>query len=416
MKLFSTIVLLTIFINSNAQQKRILLKPDRVFDGVEMLNDWSVIVQGKSILYAEPSANKPASDSTINMPGQTLLPGLIEGHSHLFLHPYNETQWNDQVLKESRAERLVRAVNHAKATLMAGFTTVRDLGTEGAGYDDVGLKQSINKGLIPGPRMIVAGRAIVATGSYGPKSDNTELNLIKGAEESDGANLTTTVRNQMGHGVDLIKIYVDYRWGVNNTSVATFTIDEIKNMVEVAGTTGRPVVAHAGTKEGMRRAVEGGVETIEHGDDGDEKIFKLMKSKSVALCPTLAAGDTISQYAGRKKGVDPEPNRIRLKRKSFELALKTGVTIVFGGDAVVFADGDNAREMEMMVDYGMKPLAVLQSATSVNARVFHSDDLGQIKAGYLADIISVTGDPVATIAAMRTVNFVMKNGVIYLSK
>jgi len=416
MKLFSTIVLLTIFINSNAQQKRILLKPDRVFDGVEMLNDWSVIVQGKSILYAEPSANKPASDSTINMPGQTLLPGLIEGHSHLFLHPYNETQWNDQVLKESRAERLVRAVNHAKATLMAGFTTVRDLGTEGAGYDDVGLKQSINKGLIPGPRMIVAGRAIVATGSYGLKSDNTELNLIKGAEESDGANLTTTVRNQMGHGVDLIKIYADYRWGVNNTSVATFTIDEIKNMVEVAGTTGRPVVAHAGTKEGMRRAVEGGVETIEHGDDGDEKIFKLMKSKSVALCPTLAAGDTTSQYAGRKKGVDPEPNRIRLKRKSFELALKTGVTIVFGGDAVVFADGDNAREMEMMVDYGMKPLAVLQSATSVNARVFHSDDLGQIKAGYLADIISVTGDPVATIAAMRKVNFVMKNGVIYLSK
>jgi len=280
----------------------------------------------------------------------------------------------------------------------------------------VGLKQSINKGLIPGPRMIVAGRAIVTTGSYGPKSDNTELNLIKGAEESDGANLTTTVRDQMGHGVDLIKIYADYRWGVNNTSVATFTIDEIKNMVEVAGTTGRPVVAHAGTKEGMRRAVEGGVETIEHGDDGDEKIFKLMKSKSVALCPTLAAGDTISQYAGRKKGVDPEPNRIRLKRKSFELALKTGVTIVFGGDAVVFADGDNAREMEMMVDYGMKPLAVLQSATSVNARVFHSDDLGQIKAGYLADIISVTGDPVATIAAMRTVNFVMKNGVIYLSK
>ncbi len=411
-----TFILFAMYTNGNAQQKRILLKPDRVFDGVEMHNDWAVIVQGKSILYAGLSAGATANDSTVNLPGQTLLPGLIEGHSHLFLHPYNETQWNDQVLKESRAERLVRAVNHAKATLMAGFTTVRDLGTEGAGYDDVGLKQSINKGLIPGPRMIVAGRAIVATGSYGPKSDNTELELIKGAEESDGNNLTQTVRDQMGHGVDVIKIYADYRWGVNNTSVATFTIDEIKNMVEIANTTGRPVVAHAGTKEGMRRAIEGGVETIEHGDDGDEEIFKLMKSKSVALCPTLAAGDATSQYAGWKKGIEPEPNRLRLKRKSFEAALKTGVTIAFGGDAGVFAHGDNVREMEMMVDYGMKPLAVLQSATAVNARVFHADDLGQIKTGYLADIISVTGDPSSNISAIRKVNFVMKNGTIYLSK
>ena len=416
MKIFYTIALVIFFITSNAQQKTILLKPERVFDGVEMHSDWAVVVKGNSIFYVGPSANTPKSDSTINLPGQTLLPGLIEGHSHLFLHPYNETQWNDQVLKESRVERLVRAVNHAKATLMAGFTMVRDLGTEGAGYDDVGLKQSINKSLTPGPRMIVAGRAIVATGSYGPKSDNTELNLIKGAEESDGINLTTTVRNQMGHGVDLIKIYADYRWGLHNTSVPTFTIDEIKNIVEVAKTAGRPVAAHASTKEGMRRAIEGGVETIEHGDDGDEEIFTLMKNKSVALCPTLAAGDATSQYAGWKKGIEPEPERISLKRKSFELALKTGVTIVFGGDVGVFTHGDNVREMEMMVDYGMKPLAVLQSATSVNAKVFHSDDLGQLKAGYLADIISVTGNPIANISSMRKVNFVMKNGVIYLSK
>ena len=411
-----TFFLLTIFLSTFAQQKTILLKPDRVFDGVEMHNNWVVIVKGKSILYAGPQNNATPTDSSILLPGQTLLPGLIEGHSHLFLHPYNETAWNDQVLKESRAERLVRAVNHAKATLMAGFTTVRDLGTEGAGYDDVGLKLSINKGLIPGPRMIVAGRAIVATGSYGPKSDVTELELIKGAEESDGANLTATVRDQIGHGADVIKIYADYRWGINNTSAATFTVDEIKNMVLVAKTTGRPVVAHAGTKEGMRRAIEGGVETIEHGDDGDDEIFTLMKNGGVALCPTLAAGDATAQYAGWKKGTDSEPNRIQQKRKSFAMALKSGVTIAFGGDAGVFAHGDNVREMEMMVDYGMKPLAVLQSATSVNAKVFHSDDLGQIKSGFLADIISVTGDPTDNIANMRKVNFVMKNGVIYLSK
>ena len=411
-----TFLLLTFFLTTFAQQKTILLKPDRVFDGVEMHNNWVVIVKGKSILYAGPQNNTTTTDSSILLPGQTLLPGLIEGHSHLFLHPYNETAWNDQVLKESRAERLVRAVNHARATLMAGFTTVRDLGTEGAGYDDVGLKLSINKGLIPGPRMIVAGRAIVATGSYGPKSDVTELDLIKGAEESDGANLTATVRDQIGQGADVIKIYADYRWGLNNTSMPTFTVEEIKNMVQVAATTGRPVVAHAGTKEGMRRAIEGGVETIEHGDDGDEEIFTLMKNRGVALCPTLAAGDATAQYAGWKKGTDAEPNRIQQKRKSFAMALKSGVTIAFGGDAGVFAHGDNVREMEMMVDYGMKPLAVLQSATSVNAKVFHSDDLGQIKSGFLADIISVTGDPTENITNMRKVNFVMKNGVVYLSK
>ena len=416
MKVFFTTCLLLLFTTCFAQQKSLLLKPDRVFDGIEMHDDWVVIVQGKSIMYAGPSANMLNSDSTINMPGQTLLPGLLEGHSHLFLHPYNETSWNDQVLKESRAERLVRAVNHAKATLMAGFTTVRDLGTEGADYDDVGLKQSINKGLIPGPRMIVAGRAIVATGSYGPKSDNTELNLIIGAEESDGANLTSTVRNQIGHGVDLIKIYADYRWGINNTAAPTFSVNEIKNMVEAAGSTGRPVVAHASTKEGMRRAIEGGVETIEHGDEGDEEIFKMMKNKMVALCPTLAAGDATAQYAGWKKGIESEPKRLQQKRKSFELALKVGVTIAFGSDVGVFSHGDNVREMELMVDYGMKPLAVLQSATSVNAKVFHSDNLGQLKTGFLADIISVTGNPIKNISAMRTVNFVMKDGLIYLSK
>ena len=411
-----TFFLLTMFLSTFAQQKTILLKPDRVFDGVEMHNNWIVIVKEKNILYAGPQNNATPTDSSILLLGQTLLPGLIEGHSHLFLHPYNETTWNDQVLKESRAERLVRAVNHAKATLMAGFTTVRDLGTEGAGYDDVGLKLSINKGLIPGPRMIVAGRAIVATGSYGPKSDVTELDLIKGAEESDGANLTATVRDQIGHGADVIKIYADYKWGLNNTSMPTFTVDEIKNMVQVATTTGRPVVAHAGTKEGMRRAIEGGVETIEHGDDGDEEIFTLMKNRGVALCPTLAAGDATAQYAGWKKGTDTEPVRIQQKRKSFAMALKSDVTIAFGGDAGVFAHGDNVREMEMMVNYGMKPLAVLQSATSVNAKVFHSEELGQIKSGFLADIISVTGDPTDNIANMRKVNFVMKNGIIYLSK
>lgn len=399
----------------SGQQKSTLLKPDQVFDGFEMHKNWVVLVKDSTIYYAGEAKNttvlKP--DTIINLPGQTLLPGLIEGHSHLFLHPYNETEWNDQVLKESRAERLIRAVSHAKSTLMAGFTTVRDLGTEGAGYDDVGLKKSIEKRLIPGPRMIVAGRAIVATGSYGPKSDNTELPLPKGAEESDGDHLIATVRDQIGHGVDLIKIYADYRWGLNNTSMPTFSVDEIKTVVATAKSTGRPVVAHASTKEGMRRAIEGGVETIEHGDSGDEEIFKLMKTKGVALCPTLAAGDATSQYKGWKKGVEPEPEKIVNKHKSFEAALKAEVTIAFGGDVGVFTHGDNAREMEMMVAYGMSPLEVLKSATSVNAKVFHQDEIGQIKVGLKADIISVKGNPLDQISNIRNIKMVMKSGVIY---
>ena len=415
MRLFLLFSFLCVQQVANAQQKIILLKPQQVFDGVNMHQNWAVMVRDSSIIYAGESVLIPKMriDSIIELPNQTLLPGLIEGHSHLFLHPYNETSWNDQVLKESRVERTVRAVNHAKATLLAGFTTVRDLGTEGAGFDDVGLKQSIEKGIIVGPRMIVAGKAIVATGSYGPKSNQAELDLLKGAEESDGENLIKTTRDQIGHGADLIKIYADYGWGLNKKSEPTFSIEEIKKVVETAKSTGRPVVAHASTKEGMRRAIEGGVETIEHGDNGDEEIFNLMKSKNVALCATLAAGDAIKQYNGWKKGTDPEPNSITQKRKSFQLALKSGVTIAFGGDVGVYTHGDNARELELMVDYGMPVLEVLRSATSVNAKVFHQDEIGQIKAGFKADLIVVEGDPVKNISQIRKVKLVMKNGVFY---
>jgi imidazolonepropionase-like amidohydrolase len=422
MKLKLIFLLLFTLQFSFAQQpsKTTLLKADWVFDGTAMHKNWFVIVKDKQILMVadqkELQQIKLKIDTTITLTGQTLLPGLIEGHSHLFLHPYNETEWNDQILKESRTERTVRAVNHAKATLMAGFTTVRDLGTEGASYDDVGLRESIAKGLISGPRMIVAGRAIVATGSYGPKTAVTEIDLPKGAEESDGENLIKTVRNQIGHGVDLIKIYADYRWGLNKTSAPTFSVAEIKMVVETAKSTSRPVVAHAATKEGMLRAIEGGVETIEHGDSGDEEVFKLMKEKGVALCPTLAAGDAVEQYTGWKKATEPEPYRILNKRKSFTAALKAGVIISFGGDAGVFAHGDNAREMEMMVNYGMSPVEVLKSATSVNAKVFHQNNIGQLKTGLTADIIAVSGNPAEDIAAIRNVNLVMKDGKIYLLK
>jgi imidazolonepropionase-like amidohydrolase len=393
-----------------------LLKPDRVFDGETMHTDWIVLVRGNKIEAAGSMTFKlPSNTRVIELKGTTILPGLIEGHSHLFLHPYHETSWNDQVLKESRAERTARAVNHAKATLMAGFTTVRDLGTEGAMYDDVGLKKAIEKGIIPGPRMIVATRAIVAKGSYAPNYGNPDIDLPQGAEEVAGLEeLSKALRTQMGKGADVIKIYADYRYGPNGETRPAFSEIEWQWIAMTAKNGARKVVAHASTAEAMKMAAMAGVSTIEHGDEGTEEVFKLMKEKGVALCPTLAAGDAILQYGGWKKNIDPEPARITAKKKSFAAALKNGVTISMGGDVGVYTHGDNAREMELMVEYGMKPLDVLKSATSINADVFgYADKTGRIKKGLLADIIAVQGDPSVDIKNARRVAFVMKDGKIY---
>jgi imidazolonepropionase-like amidohydrolase len=359
--------------------------------------------------------NIPANTETIELPGSTLMPGMIEGHSHLFLHPYNEVPWNDQVLKESRAERTVRAVTHAQATLLAGFTTVRDLGTEGAMYDDAGLKKAIEKGVVPGPRMIVATRAIVAKGTYGPRSESADIELHQGAAEVGGIEeMANEVRTQIGKGADVIKIYADYRWGQNGEAMPAFTSEEIARAVAIAKSGGREVVVHSSTPEGMRRSIMAGVSTIEHEDNGTAEVFKLMKEKNVALCPTLAAGDAILQYKGWKKGIDPEPISITAKKRSFQLALQAGVTICMGGDVGVFTHGDNAREIEMMVAYGMKALEVLKSATSVNADVFgYASKIGRIKTGLFADIIAVNGNPGDDITTLRKVLFVMKNGKIY---
>jgi imidazolonepropionase-like amidohydrolase len=393
-----------------------VLKPTRIFDGENLLENYWVIVKGEKIEAVKKASeiSIPKNAIIIDLPNQTLLPGLIEGHSHLLLHPYNETSWDDQVLKESSALRVIRAVNHARATLLAGFTTVRDLGTEGAGYDDIGIKTAINQGLILGPRMIVATRAIVATGSYAPKGFAPQIEVLQGAEEADGVdNLIKVVRTQIGKGADLIKVYADYRWGLFGEARPTFSIEELKLIVETAKSSGRPTVAHASTAEAMRRCVLAGVETIEHGDNGTPEVFQLMAEKGVALCPTLAAGDAILQYRGWRKGIEADPQRIVQKKLSFKQALEAGVKICFGGDVGVFTHGDNARELEMMVEYGMKPIEVLKSATSTNADIFHyANQIGRVKAGLLADLIAVEGNPTQNIKDIRKVKLVMKGGEI----
>ncbi|KTF69372.1 amidohydrolase family protein [Sphingomonas sp. HT-1] len=393
----------------------ILLKPAAVFDGIDgqVHAGWQVLVRGERILAVGPALPSPAGAVVIALDGDTLMPGLIEGHGHLFLHPYNETSWDDQVLHEPLALRTARAVAQARATLHAGFTSLRDLGTEGAGYADVGLKAAIDQGIVEGPRLQVATRAIVALGAYGPKGFEPGVEVPQGAEEVSGAEqMVAAVRRQIAAGADWIKLYADYRWRPGDESRPTLNLEEIKAAVAAAHDAGRPVAVHASTPEGMRRAIDAGVDTIEHGYGGTPAIFAVMAAKKIALCPTLAASDATSRYRGWN-GEDPAPATVRLNQESLRLALRAGVPICMGGDVGVYAHGDNAREMVLLAAAGMRPAEVLLAATSGNARWFgEAGRLGAVRPGMLADLVAVAGDPTRDIQAVRAVRFVTKGGKI----
>lgn len=395
----------------------VLLVPARVFDAPAGTthDGWAVLVRGDRIAAVGPRASIAGASGArvVDLPNATLLPGLIEGHSHLFLHPYAETSWSDQVLKEPLALRVARATVAARRTLQAGFTTERDLGTEGAGYADAGLEQAINQGIIPGPRLMVVTRAIVATGSYGPSGFDPRYDVPQGAEEADGVEgITHAVRSQIKHGADWIKLYADHEWGPHGETEPTFTIDELKAAVEVARSSGRYVSAHARGNEGVRRAVLAGVTTIEHGDSVTPEVFKMMVERGIPLCPTLSGTEVGFIRNGWRKGVDPEPPAVALKHRTFRAALAAGVTICNGSDVGAYPHGDNAREIELLVEYGMTPVQALQSATVVDARVFHLADRGSIAPGLLADLVAVEGDPTHDIHALHHVRFVMKGGQV----
>jgi len=401
---------------SAAAAEPILLKPAQVFDGVDPHPHagWQVLVDGDHIAAVGPNLAVPAGAKVIELPGETLTPGLIEGHSHIFLHPYNETKWDDQVLHEPLALRTARAVVHVRKTLMAGFTTERDLGTEGAGYADVGIKQAINQGIIPGPRMLVATKANVARGAYGPKGFEPGVKIPQGAEEVNGADeMRAAARDQIAAGADVIKMYADYHYLPGEPSRPTLTEDEMAAGVQVAHDAGRIAAAHATTAEGMRRAILAGVDTVEHGYGGTPEIFKMMHDRGTGYCPTLGASEAYAQYFQGWNGKEPAPESVQENRRAFQMAMKAGVRICMGGDVGVFAHGKNWLEMEAMQRGGMPAADVMIAATSGNASIFHLPDRGQVKPGLLADLVAMPGDPTTDVSAVEHVNFVMKGGEVF---
>lgn len=408
--------------NDDATGPSILLRPARVWtgDGDLAHAGWVVLVRNGAIAAVGPrdKVEVPADARQIDLPGATLVPGLIDLHAHLFLHPYNETSWDDQVLKEPVDYRTLMAARHARDTLQAGFTTLRDLGTEGAGFADVSIKRAIEEGLIEGPRLFVSTRAIVATDSYGPgpRGYRPDIELPGGAQEVSGVDeAIRAVREQAGHGADWIKIYVDYRIGSDGSAKPTFTAAELRAMVEAAHASGRPVAAHAASDAGMRMAIDAGVDSIEHGSEATAPTFKRMRERGVAYLPTLTAVESYEQYFNHYVPGQSQPTpKMREAERAFRAALSAGTTIGCGSDVGVFRHGDNYREPAWMVRLGMSAQQALRACTSVAARILRQEErIGRIAPGLRADLAAFEGDPSVRIDDLRHPVLVMKDGTIH---
>jgi imidazolonepropionase-like amidohydrolase len=323
------------------------------------------------------------------------------------------------VLRESQGRRIIRALNHAKNTLQAGFTTMRDLGTEGAGYADVEVRDAINAGEAIGPRLQVATKAIVAYGAYGPMRKNYgfSADLPQGAQEVSGVEeAKKAVREQIQHGADWIKVYADFEIGPDANTVVTFTQQELNEIVSLAHQLGRPVSAHATSDEGMQSAISAGVDSIEHGIQGKRDSFKLMAQKRIAWLPTITQVEAYAEYFDGYHVGDAPSKTMQQISSAFAIARQENVLIGLGSDVGVYRHGDNYRELAWMLKLGMTPQQVLLASTKNNATILKMQNkIGQITAGYLADMVVLEGNPLTNFEVLQFPVAVYKDGRVVFS-
>jgi imidazolonepropionase-like amidohydrolase len=409
---------LLVFVYGQAQPQTIVVKGARLLDieNGTIVSPGEVLVRGERILEAGSKVNRPTEAEIIDLGDVTLMPGLIDAHVHLFLHPGAEDL---QTVEESVPQRTITATLAAKADLMAGFTAERDMGTEGAGSADTAVRDAINDGLIPGPRLRISGNAIDILGGHEDANNfNPAQHVLSNATHANSAEqLVVVIREQEKEGADFIKIYETGKDSLINGRLSTpfqYTEGQLAAAVEEAARTGRHVAVHATGEPGALFAVQAGVASVDHAYQLSDETMRIMREKKIPAVPTFAIGEYFAEHAASPAASERERKLQQLHAQEFKKQLAASVPMAVGSDVGPFPHGTQAREFELMVQYGMSPVAVLQADLINGTKLLGWEgQIGALKPGYFADVIAVPGDPTRDIGVLKHVNFVMKGGVVY---